>query len=131
MKLNTAIVDDDKIFHFLMEIMLKEARISNTPICLQEGQQFLQWWQEQKDSSAASLIFLDLNMPLVNGWQVLDNLKNENAKNIHVVIITSSIDPKDKQRALSYPMVIDFMVKPIHLHDLTNIKVSHHLAQYF
>lgn len=131
MKLNTAIVDDDKIFHFLMTIMLKETQISCTPVCLQEGEQFLQWWYTQKNVSQNSLIFLDLNMPLVGGWQVLDKLKDENAKNLFVVIITSSIDPKDRKRAESYPMVIDFMVKPIHLHDLMRIKQSTSLTPYF
>ncbi len=131
MKLNTTIVDDDKIFHFLMTIMLKEAQISSTPLCLQEGEQFLQWWHTQKNSLESSLLFLDLNMPLVDGWQVLDELKNENAKNIFVVIITSSIDPKDRKRAETYPMVIDFMVKPIHLPDLLNIKNSTSLTPYF
>lgn len=131
MKLNTAIVDDDKIFHFLMTIMLKETQISSTPVCLQEGEQFLQWWHTQKSVSQNSLIFLDLNMPLVDGWQVLDKLKAENAKNLFVVIITSSIDPKDRKRAENYPMVIDFMVKPIQLHDLIRIKQSTSLTPYF
>lgn len=131
MTLNTAIVDDDKIFHFLMTIMLKETQISSTPVCLQEGEQFLQWWHTQKSVSQNSLIFLDLNMPLVDGWQVLDKLKAENAKNLFVVIITSSIDPKDRKRAENYPMVIDFMVKPIHLHDLIRIKQSTSLTPYF
>ncbi|MFD2553056.1 response regulator [Sphingobacterium tabacisoli] len=131
MKLNTAIVDDDKIFHFLMSIMLKETQISSSPLCLQEGGQFLQWWHTQKSISENVLIFLDLNMPLVDGWQVLDELRNENAKNIFVVIITSSIDPKDKKRAERYPMVIDFIVKPIQLHDLLKIKHSTSLTPYF
>lgn len=131
MKLNTAIVDDDKIFHFLMSIMLKETQISSSPLCLQEGGQFLQWWHTKKSTSDNVLIFLDLNMPLVDGWQVLDELRNENAKNIFVVIITSSIDPKDKKRAERYPMVIDFIVKPIQLHDLLKIKQSTSLTPYF
>lgn len=131
MKLTAAIVDDDKIFHFLMGIMLKETDISSSPICLQNGEQFLQWWHGQKDSSEAFLIFLDLNMPLVDGWQVLDNLKSENSENIFVVIITSSIDPKDRKRAQSYPMVINFMVKPIVLQNLIDLRQSDLLSRYF
>ncbi|MBL1409502.1 response regulator [Sphingobacterium faecale] len=131
MKLQTAIVDDDRIFHFLMDIMLQETQISNSPVCLYEGEQFLQWWHAHKDNAEASLIFLDLNMPLIDGWKVLDNLRKETAKKIFVVIITSSIDPKDRKRAEGYPMVIDFMVKPIHLNDLLEVKQSAPLLPYF
>lgn len=131
MKMRTAVVDDDRIFHFLMEIMLKESKISNSPVCLLEGAQFLQWWHKHKNDSEATLIFLDLNMPLVDGWHVLDKLRDEKEKNIFIIIITSSIDPKDRKRAEAYPMVIDFMVKPIHLDDLIGIKQSAPLLQYF
>lgn len=131
MKLTTAIVDDDKIFHFLMEILLKEAAISNTPIALHGGPQFLEWWQDRQSASEASLVFLDLNMPLVDGWNVLEKLHEQGAKNTFVVIITSSIDPKDRKRAESYPMVIDFLVKPILLENLTAIRQSPFLKEYF
>ncbi|WP_164109919.1 MULTISPECIES: response regulator [Sphingobacterium] len=131
MKLTTAIVDDDKIFHFLMEILLKEAAISNAPIGLHGGPQFLEWWQDRQSASEASLVFLDLNMPLVDGWKVLEKLHEQGAKNTFVVIITSSIDPKDRKRAESYPMVIDFLVKPILLENLTAIRQSPFLKEHF
>lgn len=131
MKLTTAIVDDDKIFHFLMGIMLKDALISEAPICLDEGKQFLNWWREEKNPDGSFLIFLDLNMPLVDGWQVLETLREEDAKNIFVVIITSSIDPKDKEKAKAYPMVIDFLVKPILMQNLIDLKTSSAISHFF
>lgn len=129
MKLTTALVDDDKIFHFLMDILLKETHISNSPIFLHNGKQFLEWWEGQKSSNETSLVFLDLNMPLIDGWKVLDQLQN--AKNIFVVIITSSINPKDKKRAEAYPVVIDFLIKPVVLENLIELKKSPFLNQYF
>lgn len=131
MKLTTAIVDDDKIFHFLMEILLKEADISNSPIGLHGGAQFFEWWADRQSASEASLVFLDLNMPLIDGWNILDKLHEQGAQNTFVVIITSSIDPKDKKRAEAYPMVIDFLVKPILLQNLIDIRQSPLLKEYF
>lgn len=131
MKLTTAIVDDDKIFHFLMEILLKEADISNSPIGLHGGAQFFEWWEDRQSAAEASLVFLDLNMPLIDGWNILDKLHEQGAQNTFVVIITSSIDPKDKKRAEAYPMVIDFLVKPILLQNLIDIRQSPLLKEYF
>ena len=59
-----------------------------------------------------NLIFLDLNMPLMDGWQFLEQMKNDNYKN-KVVVLTSSISIVDKQGALSFPNVIDFCEKPV------------------
>lgn len=131
MKLTTILVDDDKIFHFLMDIMLKEIHISDTPLYLLEGKAFLAWFENKRKPEEVALVFLDLNMPLIDGWQVLDYLHKKEAKNIFVVIITSSIDPKDKKRAEAYPMVIDFLVKPIALEDLIALKKHPLLSPYF
>lgn len=131
MKLTTVLVDDDKIFHFLMDIMLKETLISDNPVFLQEGKDFLEWWEGQKSTQNPCLLFLDLNMPLIDGWQVLERLHKEDAKNIFVVIITSSIDPKDKKRAEAYPHVIDFLIKPIALEELIDLRNSSLLSPYF
>lgn len=58
------------------------------------------------------LIFLDLNMPGWTGWDFMDNMVNKGL-NIPVVIVTSSIDFKDKQRAFDYPMIKNFITKPL------------------
>lgn len=132
MKLNTIIVDDDRIFHFLLSVMLNEIKISTKPHCYSEGMEFLNHWKEQRESGTGTLIFLDLNMPLINGWEVLDKLqKEEDLNDTHIIIITSSIDPKDRSRAMAYPMVIDFLVKPIDIQSLSNIKSLPILIKYF
>lgn len=132
MKLNTIIVDDDRIFHFLLSVMLNEVKISAKPLCYSEGMEFLTQWREQRETGKGTLLFLDLNMPLINGWEVLDTLqKDEDLKDTYIIIITSSIDPKDRNRALAYPMVIDFLVKPIDIQRLSAIKSLPELAKYF
>ena len=63
------------------------------------------------------LVFLDVHMPVVDGWEVLAYIqKSELLNRIFVAVVTASIDPAYRERALSYPMVIDFKVKPM-LHD--------------
>jgi CheY-like chemotaxis protein len=59
------------------------------------------------------VILLDLNMPVMDGWEVLEYLgNNEILKQIPVAILTSSIDPLDRLRASGNPQIIDFIEKP-------------------
>lgn len=57
------------------------------------------------------LIFLDLNMPVLNGWEFLDKMKQQNLS-YKVVILTSSTSQLDRERAADYENVIDFQEKP-------------------
>lgn len=64
--------------------------------------------------SKISLLLLDLNMPKINGWQFLDNLTSENFDS-DVVILSSSIDPNDFQKAKTEGKVKDYWTKPLTL----------------
>lgn len=57
-------------------------------------------------------IFLDLNMPGMNGWDFMDEFQKMNL-NIEVIITTSSNDIKDRDRSKSYSGISDFFIKPI------------------
>ncbi|TVR38569.1 MAG: response regulator [Cryomorphaceae bacterium] len=68
------------------------------------------------------VILLDLNMPVMSGWEFLDFLsENSGLQSIPVVIFTSSIDPRDRLRARDYPVVIGHFVKPIDMGTLNEI----------
>jgi len=63
-----------------------------------------------------ALIFLDINMPVMNGLDFLEaygQLEIAGRANVMVVMLTSSIDQRDRQRALSYASVKDFLCKPL------------------
>jgi CheY-like chemotaxis protein len=72
------------------------------------------------------LIFLDLNMPVMNGWEFLDTFSQNNYKeifnNTKVVVLSSTIDPRDIEKSKTYSMVIDFLSKPITIEMLELIK---------
>ena len=71
------------------------------------------------------LIFLDLNMPIMNGWEFLDVFSQENYKSTFfdtkVIILSSTIDPSDYQKAKGYQMVSHFLSKPITVEMLENL----------
>ncbi len=63
-------------------------------------------------SEQPDLIFLDLNMPCMSGWDFLDKM-NEDGLGIQVIILTSSISTHDRDKATTYGNVVEFMSKPV------------------
>ena len=64
------------------------------------------------DERLPTVIFLDINMPQINGWEFLDQL-SEVSISSHIYILSSSIDPSDHKKAMSYKMVKGFYSKPL------------------
>ncbi len=65
-----------------------------------------------KKNSSDILVLLDINMPEMNGWECLDYMKKNNI-NTNVIILSSSINPQDRQKASGYQNVKGFLNKPI------------------
>lgn len=59
-----------------------------------------------------ALIFLDLNMPKMNGWEFLDAMKEKDISH-RIIILTSSTSKIDQARAKEYPCVVKYMTKPM------------------
>jgi CheY-like chemotaxis protein len=86
------------------------------------GEEALQSLKGIIDQNLPSFILLDLNMPIMDGWEFLDNVQNiEDLKNIPIFIFTSSINPVDKERSLSYANVRGYISKPLTMSVLDNI----------
>ena len=66
------------------------------------------------------LIFLDLNMPMMNGWDFLEEYKKLDL-NISIVLVTSSNDPDDKLKLMKYKEIKRYFVKPISIDNLQDI----------
>jgi CheY-like chemotaxis protein len=59
-------------------------------------------------------VLLDINMPENNGWEFLDEVsKSQFLSPIEVIMLTSSVDKSDSVKAKSYPIVVDFLTKPL------------------
>lgn len=103
------LVDDDPIFLTLAELAIKK-ELSNVEIFKafngEEAINFLS--QEEVDT-----IFLDLNMPIMNGWEFLEEFSNAQSTNQKIFILTSSIDPSDRKRAEENPLVSSMLEKPL------------------
>lgn len=126
-------VDDDPITLMLCKMVINKASFSNKIITAKNGEEALNYFKSfdsastEEQSQKPQLIFLDLNMPVMGGWEFLDcfNTTEYSAYNtIKVIILSSTIDPEDLEKAKKYPMVLDFLSKPISKEMLEYVKTK-------
>lgn len=106
------LVDDDAVTNFVNQTIM-EFKFPGIPIKLfYNGSVAMQYILKNTDKNF--LVFLDLNMPVMSGWEFLKALEGKKAElNIEIHILTSSIDPGDQEHAAKFPLVSSFLVKPL------------------
>lgn len=112
------IVDDDPIHQQIAKIMIERQAISNHIRVFSDAQDVLDYLRTNADNPEAlpDLILLDLNMPVMDGWEFLEEYAGFCAqlpKNIRIFVLTSSIDEKDKERVSGYSFVTGYLTKPL------------------
>ncbi|POY40884.1 response regulator [Flavobacterium alvei] len=113
-------IDDDQITLMLCKMVIAKATFSNEIATAKNGEDALNFFDTLKTSDKTitkpELIFLDLNMPIMNGWEFLEAFNTEKYAEFHntkIIILSSTIDPGDLEKSKKYPLVIDFLPKPI------------------
>lgn len=112
-------VDDDPITLMLCKKVITKHSFSNTIITAKNGEEALEYFNSiinKEENKLPDLIFLDLNMPVMDGWEFLDLFSTNKYSEVNstkIVVLSSTIDPEDLQKSKKYPMVIDFLSKPI------------------
>lgn len=112
------IVDDDPIHQQIAKIMIERQAISNHVRVFSDAQDVLDYLRTNADNTEAlpDLILLDLNMPVMDGWEFLEEYAGfctQLPKNIRIFVLTSSIDEKDKERVSGYSFVTGYLTKPL------------------
>lgn len=114
-----ALIDDDKIFQLTASRTIKSTKITDRILQFENGEDALNFLRSNLDneSSLPDYIFLDLNMPLVDGWMFLDDFEGIKPslvkKPISIYVVSSSIDPRDIDRARRNANVRDYVIKPV------------------
>ena len=108
------IVEDDPMMSFLHKELVKKKGVSSAPLSFKNGKEALNYLLSEPGASSSFMILLDLNMPVMNGWEFLDELEaTEIASRTKVAIVTSSIDRADRKKAEKYEIVDSYLSKPL------------------
>ena len=125
-------IEDDAITLMLYKMVLTKASFTNEIITTTNGEEALNYINKLKEANSdgtiknvPQLIFLDLNMPVMGGWEFLEIFSSSEYaeyNHIKVIILSSTVDPDDLEKSKKYSMVIDFLSKPISRELLESIK---------
>lgn len=120
------LIDDDEIYLFSTRRLLQTNNLCENVMQFHNGLEAIEFLTQIKDDTAAlpDIIFLDINMPIMDGWEFMDLfalLKPSLSKEVAVYMVSSSIDDFDINRAKSIEEICDFISKPMGSKELVNI----------
>ena len=123
------IIDDDNTYIKLISKLIEVKKLCQNLLVFKNGEEAFNYFNglsvsDAHNESIPELIFLDLNMPIMNGWQFLEKFKGLDVKlknSFKLYIMSSSINPVDKQRAKEYDLVSGFISKPIQTKKLEEV----------
>lgn len=114
------LIDDDPIVNFIHSRILQSNYPDSQILIFNNGLTAFDYIKKHR--LVPYLIFLDLNMPVMNGWDFLKAISVEEGNSaLQIHVLTSSIDPHDKIMAKENTLVLSYLSKPLKCEDLKNL----------
>ena len=121
------LVDDDKIFNIFQKKVVEKAGLSNEVFAFENASNVIHQLRDmllQNPEQIPDVIFLDLNMPIMDGWEFLEEFEKisfPSPDRCRVYILSSSIDPFEIARSKNYKTVKEFISKPLTIDKLKEL----------
>jgi len=122
------IIDDDSIYINLVKRIIETRKLCKNLLIFNDGKESIDYFKalllNLNADKIPDIIFLDLNMPIMDGWEFLEHftqIKPRFNKTITLYIVSSSINPIDVNRAKSLTEVTDYLIKPININDFETL----------
>lgn len=125
------LIDDSTDDNFIHSRIIKKHGAAENVIVKTSGNDALDYLKSVREPGHIhpDLIFLDINMPGMNGWEFIDEyeqLQTHQKSNMIIIMLTTSENPSDKEKAKSYNLISDFMTKPLSSEMLTDILTKYY-----
>lgn len=116
--LTVALIDDDEIFQFTALKSIEATRTTHSILQFLNGRDALKYLIEKSSEKELlpDVIFLDINMPLIDGWMFIEEfrkIKTQLSKQITIYMASSSIDQSDISKAKEIAEIAEYVFKPI------------------
>ncbi|WP_436516726.1 response regulator [Ekhidna sp. To15] len=120
--LHILLIDDDPTVNYLNKIIIEKSNITATISESTHAEDAIE--QLANGNLNPSLILLDLNMPIMDGWQFVEQFQKlpNLASNTKIIILSSSINPLDIEKASNVSVVSDYFCKPLSMDNLKEIE---------
>ena len=120
------VIDDDSIYKYTILKTIEEVSTVKKVHVFNDGEEGLEYISNNIEDASAlpDVIFLDLNMPYMDGWEFLEmfsGLQKGLPKKIVIYIVSSSVSAVDIEKAKEYSTVTDYIVKPVSIDDFKKI----------
>lgn len=112
------IVDDDDVYRFTIVKTLESLKLPTQTMAFSDGEQAINFISDHlnEDTELPDIIFLDIDMPVMDGFQFMEEyekIKPEVSKDMIIYMVSSSLDPVDIDSAKKIAAITDYIVKPI------------------
>ncbi len=131
-------IDDDQSSQILMRAYLKDESFCNDFVSKVNGKEALDYLTDLCGAATASnwpaVIFLDINMPILDGWGFLkqfESLCKEHATYPTIIMVSATTPSEDRDRANAHPMVLSLVQKPINSAIIEQISQVPSLRHFF
>ena len=124
------IIDDDVIYQTIINKLIKKSGVFSTHSSFMNGKEAITSLNnivENNHELIPDIILLDINMPVMDGWEFMDEInriKSKINKHIIIYIVSSSISLEDRNKSKTFTDIVGYIPKPISVEDLISIVES-------
>jgi CheY-like chemotaxis protein len=125
-------IDDDSMGQMLSEIILSDQQFCDSIVKLYDGKMALDYFEIQSrlpisEQKIPGLVLLDINMPILDGWDFLNEYAKD-FKSFHdrtkIIVLTSSLNPDTEIKAEEHPLIFKYIAKPLEPRHLIELKTD-------
>ncbi len=120
------IIDDDDIYQFTLTRIISRYKLASKTLSFSDGEKAIEFLTDNIsiEENIPDVIFLDNNMPIMDGWQFIEEyvkMETNIKKKVLIFMVSSSVNPIDIEKAKNINQISDYFIKPVSLEDINGV----------